>query len=123
MWHKKILAMYKVYFRFLMALLKKDETIISYKYFSNLKVFSTEKVKFVLVNDLKAKSVWVYYYYLPEKIFINRVEYTMPMHHRHTFATIKKEIRKITEDENYRQYYIQFQRNHSRKNGRRERYV
>ena len=62
--------MRKKYFRYLMVLLRDCELIVKRKYRSNLRVFETEKLKFILVNDVKAGTVQAYYYYKPENIFL-----------------------------------------------------
>jgi len=100
--------MRKKFFRFLLDKFKKWENIETYKYVNNLRIFKTRNVIFVIVNSLLRRKVLVYYFYMPESLYLHydTIDIDSTKNHHLVFNFIRSEVKKIEEDEIYRRYRI-----------------
>lgn len=100
--------MRKKFFRLLLKLFKNWDKVVFFKYVNNLRIFKTETVTFVIVNSWRKEKVYVYYFYMPENMYLNYDTLLMYNFKSHLFVYhyIKKEVTKIEEDEVYRRYRI-----------------
>jgi hypothetical protein len=100
--------MRKAFLRLLLTMFKNWEHTVKVQYVYNLRIVKTEKVTAVIVNMWGQKKMSIYFYYMPEKIFLG---YTTifditAKHHGKVFRIITKIIKRIEEDEVYRHYRI-----------------
>lgn len=107
--------MRKKYFRYALKVLKNLEEIKSFKYLMNLRIFKTTNVTIVLVNKHRQGKVAIYYYYMPEELYLGYDSFTV-IDSRLYFKLvnyIKREINRIENDEIYRKFRIEKFRNYS----------
>lgn len=107
----------------MLKMLKDSEYIVKRVYVYNMRIFTSEKVKVVLLNSLIERKVIAHYYYLPEKIYIGMNTYRIGeriKRHEQLYRTIITEIKRITDDEIYRNYRFTQQVYYSKKRERQE---
>ena len=100
--------MRKKFFRILLNFLKKWDEIVYYKYVNNLRIFKTSVVTFVLVNAWRQDKIYVYYFYIPKGLYLyyDVLEMYCFENQFHVLNYIKKEVKKIEDDEFHRLYRI-----------------
>jgi hypothetical protein len=100
--------MRKKYLRYLFKELKTWEHITYYRYIRNLRIFHTEKVTFIFVNVLFSNRLNVYYFYMPEKLYLGYDSFRIEdsRRYRRYLSAVKQTILKIEEDDIYRKYRI-----------------
>lgn len=100
--------MRKKYFRLLMSLFKNWKGKVDFYYKYNMRVVKTKSVTCIIVNLWKFKKITVYYFYMPEKLYLNydNLEVIYFKTHWDVFNYIKKEISRIEDEDIYRKYRI-----------------
>ena len=91
-----------------MQLFKDWDKTVTVRYKNNLRIIRTEKVTCILVNLWRDKKITVYYFYMPERLYLNYDNLNMYVFNKHfdVYHYIKKEINKIEDEDIYRKYRI-----------------